>query len=92
MELIKNTVNIGLKKPVKLLHVTDTHLGLADARDNERKHALAKRLSARDTERYLYEHIAYAKAHCDLLVHTGDLMDFVSQRYIMGVISTHTLA
>ncbi len=78
MELIKNTVNIGLKKPVKLLHVTDTHLGLADARDNERKHALAKRLSARDTERYLYEHIAYAKAHCDLLVHTGDLMDFVS--------------
>ena len=78
MELIKSTVEIGLSKPVKLLHVTDTHLGLVDDRDNERKHALANRLSTPEKEQYLNEHIAYAKENCDLLVHTGDLMDFVS--------------
>lgn len=78
MELIKSTVEIGLSKPVKLLHVTDTHLGFVDDRDNERKHALANRLSTPEKEQYLNEHIAYAKANCDLLVHTGDLMDFVS--------------
>ena len=78
MKLIQSSIRVGLDKPVKLLHVTDTHLGLVDARDDERKHELAKRLSAPEKERYLYEHIAYAKENCDLLVHTGDLMDFVS--------------
>lgn len=78
MKLIQSTVRIGLEKPVKLLHVTDTHLALADERDDERKHALAKRLGDPDKEKYLKEHIAYAEEHCDLLVHTGDLMDFVS--------------
>ena len=78
MKLIKSTVTIGLEKPVKLLHVTDSHIALADERDDERKHALAKRLGDPDKEKYLKEHIAYAEEHCDLLVHTGDLMDFVS--------------
>ena len=78
MQLIKNTIKIGLERPVKLLHVTDTHIGLADERDDERKRALAKRLSTSEKEQYLNEQIDYAKEHCDLLVHTGDLMDFVS--------------
>ena len=78
MKLIKNTLHVGLEKPVKLLHVTDSHIALADERDDERKHALAKRLGDPDKEKYLAEHIAYAEANCDLLVHTGDLMDFVS--------------
>lgn len=78
MNLIKSTLEIGLEKPVKLLHVTDTHIALADGRDNERKHALAKRLRNPDKEKYLLEQIAYAKENCDALVHTGDLIDFVS--------------
>ncbi len=78
MKLIRSTVKIGLKKPVKLLHVTDTHIALADERDDERKHALAHRLGDPNKENYLKEQIAYAEEHCDLLVHTGDLMDFVS--------------
>ncbi len=78
MQLEKTTLHIGLEKPVRLLHVTDSHIGLADERDNERKRALAARLSTPEKALYLEEHIAYAKAHCDLLVHTGDLMDFVS--------------
>ena len=78
MILEKNTVEIGLEKPVKLLHVTDTHLALADERDDERKHELARRRSAHDAEKYLEEQMAYARENCDLLVHTGDLIDFVS--------------
>ncbi len=78
MILEKNTLKIGLEKPVKLLHVTDTHLVFVDERDNERKHELAGRLFNPDKEKFLREHIAYAKENCDLLVHTGDLIDFVS--------------
>ena len=78
MELISTTVRAGLERPVRLLHVTDSHLGLADERDDERKHALARRMSGPERERYLSEQIAYAEKNCDLLVHTGDLMDFVS--------------
>lgn len=78
MTLLKNTIRIGLPKPVKLLHVTDTHLTLADEHDDERKHALAGRMRDPNKEAYLAEQIAYAGEHCDLLVHTGDLMDFVS--------------
>ncbi len=78
MKLLKNTLEIGLEKPVKLLHVTDTHICKVDGRDNERKHALANRMNRPDTEALLREQIAYAEAHCDLMVHTGDLIDFVS--------------
>lgn len=78
MKLIKSTVKIGLEKPIKLLHVTDSHLAFVNEQDNERKHALAQRLGDPMKERYLQEHITYAEENCDLLVHTGDLMDFVS--------------
>ena len=78
MELIQSTLHIGLDNPVKLLHVTDSHIGFADERDDERKHALAARLSSPERAAHLDEQIAYAKEHCDLLVHTGDLIDFVS--------------
>ena len=79
MELIQSALEIGLEKPLKILHVTDSHLAFADERDNERKHALAKRFSSQERERFFGEHLAYAKEQCDLLVHTGDLIDFTSQ-------------
>lgn len=84
MELLKNTIEIGLEKPVKLLHVTDTHLALTDERDDERKQALgASRRSSfgdekKSPEDGLEDLIAYAQKNCDLLVHTGDMIDFVS--------------
>lgn len=78
MELLKNTIQIGLEKPLKLLHVTDSHIALADELDNERKHKLLGRAFSPDKEKYLYEQIAYAKENCDVMVHTGDMFDFVS--------------
>ena len=79
MTLIGNTVDISLEKPVKVLHVTDSHVALVDERDNERKHELAKRLGDPDKEKFLFEQLEYADKNCDLLVHTGDLIDFTSQ-------------
>ena len=81
MDLKKTTIEIGLEKPIRLLHVTDSHLPLCDARDDARKQDLAARRQASfpDAEANLREQIAYAEASCDLLVHTGDLMDFVSK-------------
>lgn len=84
LNIEKTTLKAGLEKPVKLLHITDTHLSFADERDNERKRKLAEDRSRAfgDTdgriEKDLYEMLDYADRNCDLLIHTGDLIDFVS--------------
>ena len=77
MKLERSVLKIGLVKPVKLLHVTDSHLTLTDERDDERKRALSGRMGEGAVE-YLSEQIKFAEENCDLLVHTGDLMDFIS--------------
>ena len=78
MKIEQNTVKIGLDSPVRLLHVTDSHIDLVDERDNERKRALKLRMNRPNPLADLKEHLAYAKENCDLMVHTGDLIDFVS--------------
>ena len=36
-------IEIGLSSPFRALHLSDSHLSLADDRDDERKNLLAKR-------------------------------------------------
>ncbi|MCR5783987.1 MAG: metallophosphoesterase [Clostridia bacterium] len=80
MQLEKNTLEIGLPEPIKILHVTDSHLAFCDERNDERKMALARTRGDNDErEKYFYEQLAYGKENCDLIVHTGDLIDFTSQ-------------
>ena len=79
-------MRIGLANPVKLLHVSDTHLSFADRRDNRRKRSLAerRRVTFGDENdrcrRFLREAVQYAQDSGALLVHTGDLIDFVSHQ------------
>ncbi len=87
MEIIKNTVKIGLEEPVKLLHVTDTHMPMVDGTDDERKLALYNRRvpyagTPEQVDAVLKEQTAYAEENCDLLVHTGDLIDFTSRKAV----------
>ena len=84
LDIIKTTIDIGLKKPLKALHVTDSHLPLSDKRDNAFIQSIAARRSARlsETLANLDEEIAYANENCDLLIHTGDLIDFASHANI----------
>ena len=82
----------GLTAPVRLLHVTDSHLALIDARDAEQVEACSgvrerfgqNRLDADGngifTEITLAEVMAEAATlGADLLAHTGDLIHFPSQ-------------
>ena len=41
-ELLTTKLSLGAEKPFRLLHISDTHLCLADERDNERKNNLAE--------------------------------------------------
>lgn len=84
MNLQKIALNIGLEKPLTLLHLSDTHIILADERDDERKRKLAESrvrafgIPQDEIIRNFDAALDYAKTNCDLVVHTGDLIDFVS--------------
>lgn len=78
---LKTQVKIGLEAPVRVLHVSDTHLTYADLRDGERKVKLAA-----DRSQYFCKAEQILQFACDTakelqipIVHTGDLIDFVSK-------------
>ncbi len=83
MKLTENVLNIGAEREFSVLHVSDTHLTYADEReqDNGRKLEMAKNRSQyfADAEQNLEETCALAKRFGATIVHTGDLLDFVSQ-------------
>ncbi|MCQ2120185.1 MAG: metallophosphoesterase [Bacteroidales bacterium] len=75
------TIDAGARKPFRVLHVSDSHLSCADARDDARKITLAASRSAGwpDAQRNWLEATRFARDNNLLLVHTGDLSDFVSE-------------
>ena len=82
MDITKTTIPIGLEKPFRALHISDSHIALADERDGQRKVELAqKRFAFFDqAPRFLDEQLAYAKAEGIPVLYTGDLCDFVSYK------------
>jgi len=80
MNLLKTTIKVGAEKPFKVLHLSDTHLTLANEFDDARKHQLAKDRPAcfPEPEATLEFASTYAKEHSLPILHTGDLIDFVS--------------
>ena len=81
LKIHRHRVEVGAREPFKALHVTDSHLTLCNARENDpRKVDLAMRRSVpwRSNEHYLEAAIHHARANGELLLHTGDLIDFVS--------------
>ena len=81
MSIIKTPIHIGLPTPIRLMHMTDTHLYLADMRDGERKVKLSHRRARHfaNPEKTLAEAAAIAKEQNLTILHTGDLIDFVSE-------------
>ena len=81
LDIKKTVIDLGLEKPLKLLHVSDSHIPLCDGRDSELKQAIAARKAPRLSGMLdcLDAQTAYAEENCDLLIHTGDLIDFLSQ-------------
>ena len=87
-ELTQTTLHVGADQPFKMLHITDTHIARADERDDLRKQEWAKKRAAAFegenpgcTVEYFRQSVQYANNHDALLVHTGDLFDFVSAKH-----------
>lgn len=74
------TISAGATKPFGALHISDTHLTRVDERDNERKKSLsaARQRAFKWAEHYFDAAIRYARERDLMLLHTGDLIDFVS--------------
>ena len=88
MTITKTRIEIGLEKPFRALHMSDNHIALADARDDERKNRLAeKRTEAFNhgkegnvaMEEYALQ-LDYARKNGLPVLYTGDLCDFVSYK------------
>lgn len=80
-EIQKIIIPVGATTPFSALHISDSHLTRTDERDNKRKKILAQHREKifPDAEKHFNTSIDYACANNLLLLHTGDLIDFVTQ-------------
>ena len=80
MKVIETKLNVGIKEPFQVIHATDTHLTYADMRDGERKVILSEQRKKffSKAEEVLALACKEAKERGIPIVHTGDLIDFVS--------------
>lgn len=86
MKINRYTLDVGAAVPFRAYHMSDNHICLADGRDDECKNELAKRRESsfagrggRSTTETAAELIGKARTENTLLLHTGDLIDFVSR-------------
>ena len=79
LTIAKNTLTIGLEKPLKILHITDNHIPFCYDEDPEGMRRQAAKRDLEGSVRALQEQMAYGEENCDLIVHTGDLIDFISK-------------
>lgn len=82
MKVEKFTLKIGATKPFAAVHISDTHITFADERETERKRQLAAsraRYFSR-SEAFFNAAVEYAKERDAILLHTGDFIDFLSDK------------
>lgn len=84
MKIIDTTLKIGISAPFSVIHMSDTHLCRADGRDDERKLKLAegRRKYFPGAEEALVDAVRLVNDEGLTVVHTGDLIDFVSEANI----------
>ena len=82
MNILHTEINIGAQKPFTVLHASDTHITLADSRDGKRKTDLAggRQNCFPKADEMFDKLIEMQNETGNLLVYTGDLIDFVSQK------------
>ena len=81
LALRRIAIEAGASAPFKAIHLSDTHIARADVSDRDpRKTALAAERSRHFPfgEHYLAEAVFAARRDKALLLHTGDMVDFVS--------------
>ena len=82
LSLASQRIHIGLPQPFSVLHISDTHLAECYPSEPPNKVEFAKKrfqgFGGRQVEA-LRNSIAWAKGNTDLLIHTGDLIDFQTE-------------
>ena len=79
LNIKKTTIEIGLEKPVKILHITDSHLPFYCESDTENMKNQGKKRNEEESVNNLDKLMKYAEENCEIIVHTGDLIDFISK-------------
>ena len=75
-------IDAGAEKPFTILHISDTHLTAAYPHEEERVRAFMERRSKTfggRQEEALRDSLDWAKQHVDYVIHTGDLIDALSE-------------
>ena len=75
----KTTIKICLEKPLKNLHMTDLHLPFYCESDPENMIRQGQKRNKKRSVRNLNKLMNYGEKKCDLIVHTGDLIDYISK-------------
>lgn len=78
LKIIKTVIEAGLENPVKLLHITDSHIFRDDVTGWDRKSCFDRDYDG-CTEAYFHKAVKYAKENNIPILHTGDLIDFFSE-------------
>lgn len=79
LKIEKTTIEIGLEKPFKILHITDSHLPFYCDEDNENMIRQGKNRDEKASTDNLNELMKYGEENCEVIIHTGDLIDFISK-------------
>lgn len=79
LKIKKTTIKIGLEKPIRILHMTDSHLPFYCESDSEAMISQGKKRNEKRSVRNLDRLVEYGEEKCDLIVHTGDLIDYISK-------------
>ena len=84
MQLIRNTIRIGVEKPFTFLHVSDIHLAETDERDSAERAAFAA--GRKNDFSYAPSFMEALKAHVKEtgypVFNTGDMLDFITPENI----------
>ena len=80
MQIIHTTLHLGIEKPFTFLQMTDTHFTFTDDTDTPRRREFARQRGndfshAEENMEFVRKYVAQTGFP---LVHTGDLMDFVT--------------
>ncbi len=88
VSILKTVLDLGLEQPVKILHITDTHITESNENDDQRMKDLIEmrretfvqegKYAPRTPQQYLVEAFDLAKAEGAYPVLTGDIMDLNS--------------
>lgn len=79
LKLTKVEIKVGLKKPMKFLHVTDSHVVVWDKRSPKQENIYKKRIKVFSLSRKRWDMtLAYAKENNLPILNTGDVFDFTT--------------